>query len=657
MARGRRLVALAALICIHAGSAMTLRRANPIRRVVTMIQAMSKKVEEEGEAEEKMYEKFFCYCSNGAEKLGGEIADAQTKIPQLESSIQQTTEEIAQLGAGLAKSKQSRGDAKDAVGTATSLRAKEAAAFAAYSTETKANIDAMGKAVAALEKGVGGSFLQTSSAPLLRKITINLDMTSSDRDTLTSFLSTGSDSASGDSNEIIGILKQLKETMEGDLSKAGKTEDASIADFNGLTAAKAKEISALSKSIEDAITRNGDASVELTQLKGDLSDTSDALVENQKFLADMDKNCAAKKAEWEERQKMRASEQVALTDTIKMLNSDDALELFKKTLPGSASSFLQVQVTAKDMKQRALAALKGHKSMRLDLVSMALRGRKVNFDKVLAMVADMITLLKKEQDDDDSKKEYCEATIDKTEDEIKGLKDEIADLEKAMSDTQASIETLASEIAVLVKGVSDLDIEVAGASAQRKQENAEFKQVFAQNTAAIDLLKMAKTRLNKFYNPKLALAQVSDEADSDQPETPAAYGKKGAESGGVIAMLDLIIGDVTKENTTMEQEDKDAQADYEKFMTDSSEKRAQDMHTVADKEGNKAGNEEMLDKLTEKHKARSDSKFATEETLNGLHQDCDFLLQNYEMRKNARAGEVEALTKAKAILNGADYSL
>merc|ERR1719465_132595 len=102
-------------------------------------------------------------------------------------------------------------------------------------------------------------------------------------------------------------------------------------------AAKTKEVHALTKTIEVKTVRIGELAVEIVQMKEDLDDTGKALLEDKKFLADMDKNCATKTAEHEENMKLRSTELLALADTIKILNDDDALELFKKTLPASAS--------------------------------------------------------------------------------------------------------------------------------------------------------------------------------------------------------------------------------------------------------------------------------------------------------------------------------
>merc|ERR1719281_1349725 len=108
-------------------------------------------------------------------------------------------------------------------------------------------------------------------------------------------------------------------------------------------AAKTKEVEALTKTIESKTVRIGELSVTIVQLKEDLDDTSKQLLEDKKFLKDMDKNCATKTSEHEANMKVRSEELLALADTIKLLNDDDALELFKKTLPGAASaSFVQM---------------------------------------------------------------------------------------------------------------------------------------------------------------------------------------------------------------------------------------------------------------------------------------------------------------------------
>merc|ERR1719456_1269675 len=252
-------------------------------------------------------------------------------------------------------------------------------------------------------------------------------------------------------------------------------------------------------------------------------------------------------------------------------------------------------------------------------------------DKVVTMIDEMTVLLGKEQEDDDAKKAYCEKEIDTTEDKIKELELKISDLEKATEEAKGNVETLTNEIKALTEGIEDLDKSVEEATAQRKEENTEYVATLAANKAAVDILGFAKNRLNKFYNPKLYKAPPKRELSKEDriavdlgggtpPPTEApggiagtgvtvlaevkpapapatwegGYKKKGEESAGVIALIDMLVADVEKENQEMQVEEKNAQEEYEKLMSDGAAKRAGDTKSIADKESNKADLEAKL---------------------------------------------------------------
>merc|ERR1719198_1697945 len=151
------------------------------------------------------------------------------------------------------------------------------------------------------------------------------------------------------SSEIIGILKQMLDTMSKELADAEAEAKSAEESYEALMAAKKKEYDALTAEIEEKLERSGEAGIELVNLKEDLEDTTESLAEDKKFLADLAKNCETKEAEWAERCKIRAQELLAIADTIKILNDDDSLELFKKTLP--TPSLLQMQVSNTEVKQ------------------------------------------------------------------------------------------------------------------------------------------------------------------------------------------------------------------------------------------------------------------------------------------------------------------
>merc|ERR1719380_511645 len=149
------------------------------------------KIEAEGEKEKELFDKFMCYCENADATLGESIADAETKIPQLESDLKEAVETKAQLEADIKQHQADREAAKEAMAKATAIREKEAAAFAKENAEDKASLDSLKKATAAIEKGMSGGFLQTTSAAVLRGLALRADISNADRDTLTAFLTNG----------------------------------------------------------------------------------------------------------------------------------------------------------------------------------------------------------------------------------------------------------------------------------------------------------------------------------------------------------------------------------------------------------------------------------------------------------------------------------
>merc|ERR1719412_2744231 len=184
---------------------------------------------------------------------------------------------MAQLKTEIEQHKANVADAKRTMATASALREKEASAFATESSDLKTNVAALGKAIAAIEAGTAGSFLQSTAAvSALRKMTVDADMSSADRDILTSFLSQGQGYAP-QSGQIVGILKQMKDTMEKNLAEVIAAEEEAIKTFDALMAAKKKEVDANTAALESKLERVGQTGLDLVEMKEDLDDTKKAL--------------------------------------------------------------------------------------------------------------------------------------------------------------------------------------------------------------------------------------------------------------------------------------------------------------------------------------------------------------------------------------------
>merc|ERR1719161_1986739 len=197
------------------------------------------------------------------------------------------------------------------------------------------------------------------------------------------------------------------------------------------------------------------------------------------------------------------------------------------------------------------------------------------------------------------------------------------------------------------------------------------------------LIEIAKNRMNKFYNPKLYKPPPKRELTEEEritlnmggtlaPTNPpggiagtgvsfqqtfARYKKQQEESAGVIGMMDMMKADVMKEIQEMEFNEKDSQEEYEQMVNDAADKRATDTQSIEEKTAVKAGLEAEIVKNGDAKAAQEEELMATKQYIADLHADCDWLISNFDTRKEARTNEIDALKKAKAVLSGADYSL
>jgi hypothetical protein len=252
-----------------------------------------------------------------------------------------------------------------------------------------------------------------------------------------------------------------------------------------------------------------------------------------------------------------------------------------------------------------------------------------------------------------------------------------------MEEEQDAIDGLDEEIKTLTAEVEGLDKSVAQATEQRKEEHSSYQEELTLTRTAVDLLGKAKNKLQKFYNPALykpppkkelseedkilanlgaaaSFAQIAAHrghrahvAPPEMPEGLGGYEKKSEKSGGVMALMDMITKDLETSLSDIEHGETTAQKDYVELMSDSQASRAQNMKSITDKESAKA--EISAKKIAAKEKEMGDlkdleiiGKYVVE-----LHGSCDFILQNFDIRKEARTAEVESLKQAKAILAGA----
>merc|ERR1719487_1287037 len=133
------------------------------------------------------------------------------------------------------------------------------------------------------------------------------------------------------SGEIFGILKQMKETFESNLSQSQKDELENAKAYEDLKAAKEVEIKAAQDQVETKTAELATTDEKLAQSKQDIEDTRASLSADEEFLMMLKEKCQMTDQEWEERQKTRQLEIEAVSKALAILSSDDAHDLFTRT--------------------------------------------------------------------------------------------------------------------------------------------------------------------------------------------------------------------------------------------------------------------------------------------------------------------------------------
>merc|ERR1719420_1099572 len=322
----------------------------PVSKVITLLKDMQVQLEKEAEEDEEIYEKMACWCETNDKEKTKAIADAEARIEDLTSDIEMLTAQSARLNAEIEQLKKEIEKNQAALDKATAIRTKELAEFNAEEKDMLQSITALKSAITVLAKHHGGALLQSTQlqlqttlehemhkhAPLLQGV-----LTKSQRKLIASFVQAPEDyfdaeptfkqSYAPASGEIFGILKQMKETFESNLSQSQKDELANQKAYEDLKAAKEEEIAAAQAQIDTKTRELATTDEKLAQAKQDIEDTRASLSADEQFLMNLKEKCQMTDQEWEERQKTRQLEIEAVSKALAILSSDDAHDLFTRT--------------------------------------------------------------------------------------------------------------------------------------------------------------------------------------------------------------------------------------------------------------------------------------------------------------------------------------
>jgi len=639
---------------------------------------MQKQLEKEAEEDEEIYGKLACWCETNDKEKTKAIADAEAHIVDLTSQIEELSATSARLNTEIKNLAKEVADNQKALDTATALRTKELAEFNSEEKDVLQSISALKNAIIVLSKNhPGAAMLQMSTSHELDIATIishemqkNAAMlegvlTPSQRKVVAAFVQSPEDyfdaeptfkqSYAPASGQIFGILKQMKETFESNLSNSQKEEAANQKAYEDLKAAKEEEIAAGQEQIDTKTQELATTDEKLAMSKQDMEDTKAGLASDEEFLMMLKELCQGSDQEYEERQKTRAMEIEAVSKALAFLTSDQARDLFSKTL-----GFLQKKSTSTSKRQEEASKLLAgiaRKNKNPRLMTLAMNVKLDAFTKVKKAIDDMIQQLLKEKQDVIKLRDFCVESFYQNEMSTERKEREKEDLKKLIQDLEMTIDELTKAIETLKGEIAEMETQLKRAGEDREKANKEFQLTVADQRATQKILKQALDVLKGFYDKK-AKAAALVQAKKDGPPPPPGFKeyKKNAASGGVMGMIQGIIDDAKALEAEAVRAEADSQKAYEDFVTETNASIDEKSKDIVNKSEEKAkAEEDKTQAETDKENVMLELEQLSNDAAD-LHKTCDFVQKNFDIRQSARDEEIEGLKKAKAILSGAKFS-
>lgn len=656
-----------------------------IKRVVLFLRTLQTEVKAEAKEEQKMLDQHLCWCQNERHSLKYAIGTGEEKIPQLQSDLMEADSSIAALQESKQKKSAEVEDGEKAITTATTLRNSERTAAGELTDELRANIGAIGKAITALESENPQSFLQTPAASVLRRMTRNPEFQNRLEDTdegsrggeaLTSFLE-GSRGSEG-LDEIIGICKQLEENFNQDLDDANEREGKAETDFQKLLTAKTQAVSAGKQLVSQATSQLSSLTTKRGRLQDDLDATKESLAADQMFKKQLEESCHQVMEEHHKRQVFRHEELEAAQDAVDIL-SQDLVSGRMDQASGFQASFLQLgaEASAEGGSKRSHSHRqhnhrrhgRTHRAKVQSQLVLGLRGsaggRKepaVNFRLIHNMIDKTLLVLDTAQRKDDKEYAYCDREIKGAEGEQGDLTQQLQDLEAAKSEKNTTLEGLIDDIANLERSIKQQDELAANLTAARQAEHKEFVKSLVANNKAMELLEIARQRLQQMYERRgggSALIQGGKPTlDAPRPDLKSAKAVLGDEvpansgrSNRVLDLIDQVKGGIKAETQAAQDNENAAQREYEQMVQSAKDIRSQDTDRLIARESSRTDTEVRLHAIVRDLAAATVRQTQVAALLGDLHKKCDQLMANYEPHKQARKLEVQSLNNAKTTLN------
>jgi predicted nucleic acid-binding Zn-ribbon protein len=674
---------------------------NPVGKVVELIRELQSKITADGKAEQKIYDKYACWCENMSARKANAIHQAHADIKSLSTSILELKGLVATRASEITQLSREIRENQESQDTATAIRQKENTAYQGQKAEMEQTLNALERGIKVLMgAGTGGdeSLLQTAPQKdmemlklgeqvhtAMTRMPADHQLTPAQMSALMTFTKQPADyhdqkakksaSFSPQSATIQGILKDMYDTFSMNLEKATETEATQQKNYEDLMAVKTKEMGTLTDTRRQKEESKATAETDLATASQELDDTTETMKADTQLFDDAKAACTAKAAEWNERVRARSEELAGIAKALEILTSDENRALFTKSIkPGmEAASFLQTSVEERDPRNKAFNILKSTathaKSLRLAALAAKVRTSTTgHFDAVIVEIDKMIAVMQREEKDDTEERDWCKEETFKNEQEAARLEYKIEKHETKLMKLNKRLEDLETTKAETVAQILQTNEDISKMEDNRIAEHKAFEEAKSDDEQASTVLGSAIEALGAFYKnndidqgeiqggAKAALVQAPEFEVSEDQAPDASFssaGKSGGESKGIVSIMTMIKEDLEDEIKNGVKTEKRTQAAFENSLN-AAKKLVEDL--TIKKTNLESDIATTNDEINDTTVAKEDTEgllHEEREYLASIKPDCDFMLNNYEKRRAARGEEIDGLITAKGMLAGA----
>jgi len=662
--------------------------ADPLGKVIELLDDLTAKVIKEGEAEMKAFKEYTEWCDDAARNAKFAVEDGTKQKAKLEAQIGEFGSAIEVAETEIEKLAASVGSLEKELEAANSIRKKEAADFAAAEKELMETVDMLSRGIAVIEREMEknpAAFAQidaSSVSSALQGLSAVLEaasLSNADRSRLQALVQTQQQSAEeadddapgapaaaaykSHSGSIMDALEDLKDKAEGQLSDLRKAETNARHNHEmmaqSLEAQKAND----AKHLEEEKSAKAEAQEVKATAEGELETTVKGIKTSTEELESTQAACMTTAADHEASIHGRDEELKVIAQAKKILEETSAgavsqtysfAQLSARAQTSSSLAHSRVVSMVRKLAQKQHSAALAQLASRIaSFAKYGAANGEDPFAKVKGLIEDMIAKLERQAHEEAEEKAYCDEQMANTEAKKGDLEDDIEKM-TAKIDTAASRSAeLKDEVKVLQKELAALSKEQAEMDKIRQETHADYVQAKADLELGLNGVRRALQVLRDYYASAPA-AFVQDErkfvAMMQQPAAPEKHSKATGAGQSIIGILEVCESDFASNLAKEESEEADAQDEYEKMTQENKVTKTTKDQDVKYKTQESKSLDKTATEISSDRDTANTEYAAVMDYYAKIKERCIAKPEAYETRKARREAEIQGLKQALATL-------